>query len=125
MVHRQEQYFAAGGLLQDQSLSLIEGALEYMGIGYHHVGAVLEYLLQRFGSIPRLGYHFDVRFIFQQTPQTLAQQDMVMRQKTMNSSIAKNFGSFNLCVRTHRQLLELSARETCDAAQLGFGSNPD
>jgi len=50
---------------------------------------------------------------------------MIMRQKTMNFSIAKNFGAFNLCVGTHRQLLELSARETCDAAQLGFGVNPD
>jgi hypothetical protein len=50
---------------------------------------------------------------------------MIVRQKTTNFSIAKNLGGFNLCVGTHRQLLELSARETCDAAQIGLGSNPD
>ena len=45
---------------------------------------MLEYLVQRLGRIPCLGYYFHVRLILEQAPQSLPQQDMVVHQNASN-----------------------------------------
>ena len=62
----------------NQALGLIGCAFEYLRIGDHHFGTGLEHPFECLSSIPCLRDHFDVRFILQQTPQSLPQQDMVV-----------------------------------------------
>jgi hypothetical protein len=62
---------------------------------------VLEHSLQRLGSIARLGDNVHVGFIFEQAPQPLPQQDVVVRQDAPNLLVAENSFSLDLCGGAH------------------------
>jgi hypothetical protein len=91
-----------GKLAQNQSLDLIGCALEYVRIGDHYLGTMFEYPLQGLGGIPCLRNYFNIGLVFQQTPQPLAQQDVIVHQKATNLFFAKKDFGLYLCGGTHR-----------------------
>jgi hypothetical protein len=111
-VRRQEEYFARRGFAQDQLLRLIGLTFKNMYIGDDDLGPVFKHGPERFGCIPGFRYDFNIRFVFEQTPQSLAQQNMIVHQN------APNFSAFtDLCVRTHKCSF-LIARGNCDVARI-------
>ena len=91
---RQEQHLTVWGLLQDQPLHLIGRTSENIRIGNHYLRPMLKHSLQRLRRISRLGYDLHVWLILQQTPQSLPQQDMIVRQNAPNFLAAES--SFSL-----------------------------
>jgi hypothetical protein len=108
--------------MQNRPLRLISRALEYVRIRDHYFGSVLEYLPQRFGSISGLRHHLHVRFIVEQSPQSLAQQDMVVDKKATNFFIANHFIALYLCGGAHRATPFYSGQRDF-AMRRGYGLN--
>jgi hypothetical protein len=81
---------------------------------------MLEYFPKRFGGISSLRHHFHIRFVLQQTPQSLAQQDMIVYKQATNFLIAKNFFALDLCGGAHRATPSWWPEKFGDAAQVRF-----
>ena len=82
-----------------------------MEVREHQIRLALRNNPQHLSRVGRLCFNFDIWFIFEQAPHTLAQEHVVMRQNTTNLLTAPN-------VRARTQEFSLVlARENAEAAK--------
>jgi hypothetical protein len=102
-----------------QALGAVGGIVEKMRSRNHHVRPMFKNVPERFGSINRLCHDFYIRLIFEQAPDSLPKQRIIVNQDTTNLAVRKSVFWLDLSVEVHRSSSLRGQRNRGDAARYG------
>jgi hypothetical protein len=87
----QQNQLGSGRLPHHAMLRLWRRQIERTGVGDYYIGAQFMHFTQALGRVVGFADHSDVRFVLQQSAQTLPQEHMVMHEQATNLRIEGNY----------------------------------